>query len=164
MRKQKNKKGVTIIIIVIIGCLLIMYQSCRSLPLPARLNRDFLPLRLPHFDRSYCPFASDTLGAGCSWRRASATVAVAVGGVAFGVGVGVVGGAVVVVVAAAAVVVVVRSGNGYLDPWGTPKMGGGGGRVPWRRRPERRVGNASGIGKGSCAVARWSRRGKVDVS
>lgn len=135
--------------------LLIMYRSCRSLPLLARLNPGFPPRRPPHFDRSCCPFASGTPGADCSWRRASLVV---VGG---GVDVDVV---VVVAAVAVAVVIVGRSETGWRGPWCIPAVGEGGGRVPWPRRPERRVENASAIVKGSCAVGRWSRKGKVDVS
>lgn len=124
-----------------------------------RLSLGFPPHRLPHFDRSCCPFASGTPGADCSLRRASLVV---VGGVG-------VGGA----VAAAVVVVVVvflvdddvgRSGNGLLGPWYNPMVGEGGGRVPWRRHLEQRVGNASGILKGSSAVGRRSRMARFDVS
>ena len=79
------------------------------------------------------------------WRRASLVVVVVVGGVDDD-------DDVVAVAAAVAVVIVDRPETGWRGPWYIPAVAEGGGRVPWRRRPERRVGNASAIVKGSCAV------------
>lgn len=64
-----------------------------------------------------------------------------------------------------AVGVVARSELGFLlGPWCTPMVGEGGGPAPWRKRPERPVGSATEIARGSSAAARWSPKARVGVS